>query len=355
MSLPALPMVGDADVRSVITVADALEVVEATYADFGAARLSLSTPTITRLGVSGGTQGFGLKGALLDRYGVAGVRVTPTHTGGRNSWCLVLETESGRPLVAVEETWLHRLRTAASAAVAARLLARPDSKVLTLVGAGRIAAFVPAAFAEAFALEEIRVVARTVGSAADFVARQPVVPGAGLTPYDDLDAAAPGSDVVVALTSARQPVVHPRHFGPGVTLLGLGGGAEIAAETVTGPTSYGTRAHDADTAEAAGSGGVAGAVTLAPEATGRGAGTADRFFVDDLDYAREIGSVASWLAAGLSPQNLAARLTGSLPAVAAGLLPGRTNPDERILAVVQGVAACDVALACLTMRRLGIG
>ncbi|MET9221500.1 hypothetical protein ABZX65_22360 [Streptomyces sp. NPDC003300] len=354
MSLPTLPMVGDADVRSVITVADALEVVEATYADFGADRLSLSAPTITRLGVSGGTRGFGLKGALLDRYGVAGVRVTPTHTAGRNSWCLVLETESGRPLVAVEETWLHRLRTAASAAVAARLLARPDSKVLTLVGAGQIAAFVPAAFAEAFALEEIRVVARTAGSAADFVARQPVAPGATLTPYDGLDAAAPGSDIVVALTSARQPVVHPRHFGPGVTLLGLGGGAEIAAEIVTGPTPYGKRAPAPDAAEAAGCGGVAGAV-LAPEATGHGTGTADRFFVDDLGYAREIGSVASWLAAGLPPRTLDARLTGSLPAVAAGSLPGRTHPDERVLGIVQGVAACDVALACLTMRRLGIG
>ncbi|WNI18804.1 hypothetical protein [Actinacidiphila sp. ITFR-21] len=313
MSLSALPMVSDADVRSVITVGDAVEVVQRTYADFGQARLSLSRPAITRIG--DGTRGFGLKGALLDRYGVAGVRVTPTHASGGNSWCLVLESESGRPLVAVEETWLHRLRTAASAAVAARLLARPDSRVLTLVGAGRIARFVPAAFAAAFELTEIRVVATSAGSAASFAAGQSV-PGVTLTSGTDLDAAAPGSDVVVAITSARRPAVRPRHLLPGGTLIGLGGGAEIAAEVLTA--------------------------------------TADRFFVDDLGYARETGSVASWLGGGLSPDAVDGHLTGTLPAVAAGLLPGRVAPADRILAVVQGVAACDVALACLTMRRLGI-
>ncbi|WP_329175706.1 hypothetical protein [Streptomyces sp. NBC_01477] len=323
MSVSALPLVGEADVRRVVTVADALAVVEQTYADFGASRLSLSSPAITRLG--DGARGFGLKGALLDRYGVAGVRMTPTHTQGRNSWCLVLETESGRPLVAVEETWLHRLRTAASAAVAARLLARPDSKVLTLVGAGRIARLVPAAFAEAFDLDEIRVVARGAASAAEFAARQ-AVPGVTVGAAAHLDDAAPGSDIVVAITSAGTPVVHPRHLAAGGTLIGLGGGAEISAATLTGEGASGAS----------------------------GAGPVDRFFVDDLGYARESGSVAGWLAAGLSPETVGVHLTGPLPAVAAGLLPGRTSPGDRVLAVVQGVAACDVALACLTMRRLGI-
>lgn len=313
MSVSALPMVTDADVRSAITVADALEVVEQTYADFGQGRLALSRPAITRVG--DGLHGFGLKGALLERYGVAGVRVTPTHTGGHGSWCLVLETASGRPLVAVEETWLHRLRTAASAAVAARLLARPDSRVLTLVGAGRIARFVPAAFAAAFELDEVRVVARTAAKAAEFAAGQSL-PGVTVTAGTDLDAAAPGSDIVVAITSARQPVVQPHHLLPGGTLIGLGGGAEIAPDVLTA--------------------------------------AADRFFVDDLGYAREIGSVASWLSGGLPPDTLTAHLTGTLSAVATGTLAGRASATDRILAVVQGVAACDVALACLVMRRLGI-
>lgn len=310
-----LPLVADEEVRRVVGIKDALAVVRQTYEDFGADRLALSSPTITRL--AGGARGFGLKGALLDRYGVAGVRVTPTHTGGHGSWCLVLETVSGRPLVAVEESWLYRLRTAASAAVAARLLARPDSTVLTLVGTGRIGRLVPAAFAAEFGVTEVRVVGRTPASAVEFAARQSL-PGATVTAAAGLDEAAPGSDVVVAITSAREPVVHARHLPPGGTLIGLGGGAEIAAGALTGPDA------------------------------------ADRFFVDDLDYASETGSVAGWLAAGLPPGTLSARLTALLPAVAAGLRPGRTDPGDRVLAVVQGVAACDVALACLTMRRLGI-
>ncbi|MFI7276953.1 hypothetical protein [Streptomyces sp. NPDC049879] len=318
MTAPGIPLVPDADVRSVVTPADALAAVRDAWADLGAERLSLSSPAITRLG--GAPHGFSLKGALLDRYGVAGVRVTPTHTGGRNSWCLVLESESGRPLVAVEESWLYRLRTAASAAVAARLLARRDTEVVTVVGAGRIGRLMPAVFAEAFPLREIRVVARRAESAAAFAAEAagcgvPVVPGT------DLEAAAPGSDVLVAITSSREPVVHARHLSPGGTLLGLGGGAELAADVLTG------------------------------SATGR---AVDRLYVDDLGYAREVGSIGAWLDAGLPPETLAARLSGSLPEVAAGLLPGRTDPGETVLGVVQGVAACDVALACLAMRRLGI-
>ncbi|WP_052850146.1 hypothetical protein [Streptomyces avicenniae] len=316
MTAPGIPLVSDADVRSVITVADALEAVEGAWADLGSARLSLSSPTITRLG--GVPHGFSLKGALLDRYGVAGVRVTPTHTGGRNSWCLVLETDSGRPLVAVEESWLYRLRTAASAAVAARMLARPESGVLTVVGAGRIGRLMPAVFAEAFALREIRVVARRAESAAEFAAEAAGL-GVQVTAGTDLDAAAPGTDILVAVTSSREPVVHGRHLLPGGTVLGLGGGAELAADVLTG--------------------------------AGR---TADRLYVDDLDYAREVGSIGAWLADGMEPAVLRERLTGSLPDVAAGLLPGRTDPDETILGVVQGVAACDVALACVAMNRLGI-
>ncbi|GAB3836455.1 hypothetical protein [Dactylosporangium cerinum] len=136
-----LPLVTDAQARDAVSAQDAIDIVEQTYGDLGSARASLSDPELMRLDHD--AWGFALKGAVLDRYGTAGVRVIPSHLGGGNGWCLLLDTASGRPLARVEETWLHRLRTAASAVVTARLLARPDSRVLTLVGTGRIADLVP--------------------------------------------------------------------------------------------------------------------------------------------------------------------------------------------------------------------
>jgi alanine dehydrogenase len=302
-----IPLVTDDQARSVISAADALHVVEETYADLGANRITLSDPEVIRLSGTGG--GFALKGAMLDRYGVAGVRLLPTHTG--NGWCLVLETASGRPLVAVAETWLHRLRTAASAVVAARLLAGADARVLTLVGAGRIARLVPEAFAAAFDLRELRVTSRTPESAAALAARVDL-PGVTAKPYPTVDEAAQDAEVLIAITSATAPVVHARHLRPGMTVIGLGGGPELAA----GVTDV-----------------------------------ADRCYVDQMGYAREIGSVAGWTRAGVHVED---RLTGDLPAVVNGRVPGRTAEDETIVAVVQGVAACDVALACLVTRRLGV-
>ncbi|MEV6930408.1 hypothetical protein AB0M46_38810 [Dactylosporangium sp. NPDC051485] len=308
-----LPLVTDAQARDAVSAQDAIRIVEQTYGDLGSSRASLSDPELMRLDHD--ARGFALKGAVLDRYGAAGLRVIPSHLGGGNGWCLLLETASGRPLARVEETWLHRLRTAASAVVAARLLARADSRVLTLVGTGRIADLVPAACAAGFAVEEIRVVGRRAGVATDFAARHSAG-GVKMAAYDSLDEAAAGADVIVAVTSATQPVIHARHLEPGCAVIGLGGGAEIA-----------------------------GGVLL----------RSDRFYVDELGFARTVGSVAGWLEDGLALGELRARLTGSLSAVVNGEVPGRTSPDERILAVVQGVAACDVALACLVIQRLGLG
>ncbi|MFC5000615.1 hypothetical protein ACFPIJ_22605 [Dactylosporangium cerinum] len=307
-----LPLVTDAQARDAVSAQDAIDIVEQTYGDLGSARASLSDPELMRLDHD--AWGFALKGAVLDRYGTAGVRVIPSHLGGGNGWCLLLDTASGRPLARVEETWLHRLRTAASAVVTARLLARPDSRVLTLVGTGRIADLVPPACAAGFAVEEIRVVGRRADAAADFAARH-CADGVKVAAYDSVDEAADGADVIIAVTSATEPVIHAGHLEPRRAVIGLGGGAEIAA-----------------------------GVLLA----------SDRFYVDELGFARTVGSVAGWLRTGLAPAELRARLTGTLSAVVNGEVPGRTTPDERILAVVQGVAACDVALACLVVQRLGL-
>ncbi len=76
--------------------------------------------------------------------------------------------------------------------------------------------------------------------------------------------------------------------------------------------------------------------------------------MDELAYEQEVGSVAGWLRTGLTRADLSDRLTADLPAVISGQAKGRVSDEDRVLAVVQGVAACDVALACLVAERLGV-
>lgn len=66
------------------------------------------------------------------------------------------ETSTGEPLMFTEMTLLTALRTAANSAMAAKHLAKKDSKVLTLIGTGAQSEFQYLAFHEIFALEEIR-------------------------------------------------------------------------------------------------------------------------------------------------------------------------------------------------------
>ena len=62
---------------------------------------------------------------------------------------------SGHPRAVLEAGYLTDLRTGAGTALAARYLARGNSRVLALIGAGRVARNQLAALAEVFALETV--------------------------------------------------------------------------------------------------------------------------------------------------------------------------------------------------------
>jgi len=65
-------------------------------------------------------------------------------------------TSTGEPLMFSEMTLLTAFRTAANSAMAAKYLAKKDSKVLTLIGTGSQSEFQYLAFSQIFDLEEIR-------------------------------------------------------------------------------------------------------------------------------------------------------------------------------------------------------
>src|SRR6185312_1940521 len=56
----------------------------------------------------------------------------PTHQAA----ILLVEPDNGTPCALMDGTYITATRTAAAAALAARLLARPDAKTLTIVGTG---------------------------------------------------------------------------------------------------------------------------------------------------------------------------------------------------------------------------
>lgn len=311
-------VLADADVRALMTPADALAAVEEACLQYGLGRSAVSQPS--SLALQGPTPAGAnrlVKAARSADLGVSGVRFMggPRHgaaSGARHFYCYVEDYETGAPLGLVDEKWLYCLRTAMSAVVAAKYLARTDSRVAGLIGAGRIANELFPSLAEAFALDDVRVMAKPRENAEAFVERHGPA-GLPIRAVATAEEAVRGADIVITLTNATEPFVEPGWLAAGAFLCSMGSYPEIYS-------------------------GVLAEV--------------DRLFVDDVDYAVTRGDIGAWIAAGEVTRNeIESRLDGHIGEVVAGLKPGRQTPSEKILGVMQGLAVCDLALAKLAIDK----
>src|SRR5262249_52736590 len=108
--------------------------------------------------------------------GLMGVKVVSVYPENRSRGLpavqgtyLLFDATTGAPLAALDGTELTRRRTAAASLLAARSLARKDSRTLLVVGAGAIARHLAAAYAEGFALDRIQVWNRSPDNAQSMV------------------------------------------------------------------------------------------------------------------------------------------------------------------------------------------
>jgi alanine dehydrogenase len=163
--------------------------------------------------------------AAADReLGVAGLK---TYVGTREGarFVVVLFAADGPELLAlVEADELGRLRTGAATAVAARSLARPGARTLGLIGTGHQAETQLACLREALpALERVVAYSRTEERLADFCARF------GAEPAEYYREVAE-QDVVVTVTTARDPVLRGEWLRPGALVCAVGANRSDARE-----------------------------------------------------------------------------------------------------------------------------
>lgn len=77
-----------------------------------------------------------------------------------NGLVTMLDSDTGLPVAILDGNWITAVRTAGLSAVAAKYMARPDSRVVAFVGCGVQAKSHLKAFSDIFPLEEIRVFGR---------------------------------------------------------------------------------------------------------------------------------------------------------------------------------------------------
>src|SRR2546428_1357599 len=142
--------------------------------------------------------------------------------------------ETGFPLAIVDGSYHTVMRTGAAAAVSAKWLARPDSKVLAIVGAGHMAEGALEACNEVFDWDEVRVWSRSQETLDGFAAKYDGRYAFRLVPSTDLADVVSGADVVVTITPARGPIVENEGIAEGTPIAPAGAGKSGDTEPAPG-------------------------------------------------------------------------------------------------------------------------
>ena len=222
------------------------------------------------------------------------------------------DPETGVPLSVMDCTWITAKRTGAATAVAARYLARPDSRTAGIVACGVQGRSNLEALACLFALEQVFCYDVVPAVAERFAAEMSASLGLSITPVPTPAEAVRGLDLVVTsgpILKHPQPAIEAGWLAPGA---------------FASPVDFDSYWQGPALAEA------------------------DKLATDDraqMRYYREAGYFQS------TPEPYA-----DLGEIAAGKKPGRESPSERTISINLGIALDDMATAVrIYQRALDIG
>jgi ornithine cyclodeaminase/alanine dehydrogenase-like protein (mu-crystallin family) len=238
---------------------------------------------------------------------------------GHNGAVILFDADTGSLAGLLHGGEITARRTAAATAVATSALARRNSRVLALIGAGEQASHHLEALLDCIAFEEVRIWSQTPARAHSFAEAHSAVE-ARLVVHDTVENAVRGADVICTLTSASDPVLFGRSLEPGQHVNAVGSSVRQFSEL------------DADAVRRS------------------------KFYADYLPMAHAEGG--DYLRALASGAITAEHVVGEVGEVLLGRAPGRTSDQEITLFKSLGVIAEDLtaaqyALAQAAARNLG--
>jgi alanine dehydrogenase len=190
-------------------------------------RVAIRIPELGLMGsMPGYVPGVALEVKLVSVFPGNHHHALPSHQG----LIALFDEGDGTPLAVMDGTYITAIRTGGTAAVAARVLSRQNSKVLAILGAGVQGASHLETFPRVRDFEDIRIASRDGAKAANLASRHPRAQVA--TSFEE---AVRGADVVACCTDSRDPVIRLDWLKPGAHVSSVGGtfGPEIDLETMT--------------------------------------------------------------------------------------------------------------------------
>ena len=292
----------ESDVGSLLTAADAVPLVEASFRRLAAG----AVVSVPRERLPTGAGSLSVMPAVDRELGYAGLKSYAVAEGGVTFAVLLFSIANGSLVAVVEADLLGRMRTGAASGVAARHLAREGASSLGVIGCGGQAETQVAAIRATLpSIESVLAWCRTPRTLAAFCRRVGAEAAEG--PHE-----AAACDVVVTVTTSADPVLRGDWLRPGALVCAVGANRREARE-------------------------------LDNEALRR----ASFVCCDSLAQARrESGDLIEPVEAGV----LDWLEVHELQEVVAGALPGRQGPEDVVVFKSNGIAAWDLAVAAEVVR-----
>ena len=238
-------IIPERDIAGLVSAADCFVAVEQTFASM--ATKSARNFPVVREAIGHADVLYGFKSGF-DRQSLAlglksgGYWPNNAKKGLTNhqSTIFLFDADSGRCRAIVGGNLLTALRTAAASAVSIKHLARADSKVLGIVGAGHQSTFQLRAALEQRPFEKVLAWNKTPEKLErlERVAQEKVLPFQSVS----LDQLCEEADVVITITSSFSPVIAEGMIRPGTHLACMGtdtkGKQEVAPEIIAASTVF---------------------------------------------------------------------------------------------------------------------
>jgi alanine dehydrogenase len=267
-----------------------------------------------------------LKTAIIRDLSVAGARVTGHKidsagvgsAGERDStrYIILSDAATSSPLAIIDEHTSFGMRTSAAVCVAAKYLARRESKILGIIGVGNIGHHSLVGIQELFRLQEVRVTSVRQESRRKFAQDTSAALGLPVKAMDSYEEVCRGADIIMAGTPSVAPFIRYDWLKDGV-FIGVMGQDEATHEVYA---------------------------------------KCDCFFIDyDPATQKHPLHIQQAVDAGaIGPKTI----TGQIWEVVAGRKPGRRDAKEKILVATVGLTTQDIAIAyelCLRAKAQGRG
>jgi ornithine cyclodeaminase len=236
---------------------------------------------------------------------------------------VVFDARTGSPRALLDGTAITALRTAAGSALATKLLARPEARILAIVGTGVQAHMHAKVIPRVRPIKEVRVVGRHRARALALADEIALGLGIPTKTFELGQEAFAGADLICATTHSAEPVLKGEWLEPGVHVNSVGlnpNGRELDGEVVRRALVV------VETRAAA----------LAPPPSGS----------NDLHLAIRDGLVGE------------EHIHAEIGELISGARPGRTSPDQITLYKSVGVAVQDAVAAQLVLEaaaQQGVG